>query len=126
MSWDAHLTKLNTALPKARNYLFGLDNGAQWAGVNKDVTNVQIKIILAAFTDPAAVRAQGPTLSDVKYMITTTTEDVIIGKKGTKGFIAAKSFKGCVLTTFDEADCTPAQANIATQNFRDYLKGIKF
>jgi len=127
MSWDGHLAKLTSAA-KVQGYLVGLD-GTKWAPAAPqagDPTKDQLAVITAAFANAGPVRASGPILGATKYMITRADDQLIIGKKGTSGFIATKSAKSMQIALFDEANITPAAANIAVQKFSDYIKGIGF
>jgi len=59
-------------------------------------------------------------------MTTRADDHLIILKHGTSGAVVVKSNQAVSFCYFNESDCTPAQANIATQNFADYLKGFNY
>jgi len=102
-------------------------DGVQWAGHQSLKASAdEVKYINAGFGTPANLFASGPKLLGEKYMTTRADGNLIIGKHGTHGFVAVKSAKCFVICSFDETTVTPAQANIATQNFADYMKGLGF
>jgi len=125
MSWDAHLAKLTTAV-KCHAAMFGHD-GVQWAGhASLAPPGDEVKYLIAGFSNPNSLFGAGPKLLGEKFMTTRADDHLIIGKHGTHGFVALKTSKTIVICYFDEQYVTPANANIATQNFGDYLKGIGF
>ncbi len=125
MSWDAHLEKLTKAIV-CKAGLYGLD-GVQWAGhAQLNLAADEVKYIIGGFANPGGLFAAGPKIGGVKHMTTRADDSLIILKHGTDGLVAVKTGKAVVFCKFSENDATPAQANIATQNFGDYLKGLGF
>jgi len=125
MSWDAHLAKLTSAV-KCHAGLYGQD-GVQWAGqASLTLPADELKYIIAGFANPNSLFAAGPKVSGVKFMATRSDGHLIVLKHGQDGVICKKTDKTVVICKFSEADCTPAQALIATESFADYLKSIHF
>jgi hypothetical protein len=122
-SWDAHLAKLTSAV-KCTAGMWGLD-GVQWAGSLKP-TPAEIRTITTNFAKPETFFASGPTINGEKFMTTRADGTLLMLKHGTHGVVFVKTAKTFVGCKFDEADTTPAQALVATQNFGDYLKSIGF
>jgi hypothetical protein len=124
-SWEAHLTKLNSAI-KCSPGLFGLD-GAQWAGHAKlKLPADEVKYIISGFAKSGPLFASGPKLNGVKYMTTRADDNVIILKHGTDGVVCKKTQKTVIICKFSENDVTPAQAHIATLKFADHLKTLGY
>ncbi len=125
MSWDAHLAKLNAAV-KCHAALHGTD-GVQWAGhAQLALPADEVKYIIAGFANPNSLFASGPKVLTVKHMATRADDHLIILKHGTDGLVAVKTAKTVIFCKFSENDVTPANANIATQNFGEYMKGIGY
>lgn len=125
--WDAHLAKLQETVAKGRPALFGLD-GSQWAGQDKLAPSAaEMEAILKGFSDADALHAKGVSVEGSKYIATRTDGTLIIGRKGPKGVIFAKTPKAIVALAFDELDGnTPQSALTAVQSFVEYLKGLGF
>ena len=124
-AWDAHLAKLTTAI-KCNAGLYDLD-GTQWAGhANLSLPADEIKYIISGFANPGQLFGNGPKVNGVKYMATRADDHLIILKHGIDGVVCKKSNKTVTICKFSENNVTPAQANIATANFADYMKSIGF
>ena len=125
-SWEAHLASKLTNASKCSGALYGLDS-VQWAGqAQVKLPADEVKYIIAGFANPGSLFAAGPKVAGTKYMTTRADDHLIVLKHGTIGAVFVKSKQAVAACLFDESKMTPAQANIATQNFSDYLKGIGF
>lgn len=124
-SWDAHLARLTSAI-KCKAALFGPDS-VQWAGLSQLAPpTAEVRYIVAGFAKPGSLFAAGPTLLAVKYMCTRADAKVILGKRGSDGFVACAGLGTVTLCKFSEADVTPAQALVATQNFVAYMASLGY
>jgi len=102
-------------------------DATQWAGqASLALPADEVKYVINGFANPGTLFAAGPKVHGEKHMCTRGDASLIILKHGTHGVVACKSAKCVVVCTFDEAHYTPAQANVAVQNFSDYMKSIGF
>lgn len=122
--WDAHLSKLTAALPNGKCAIFGRD-GAQWTSAYS-FDPAQMKVLFSGFDDPQALRKEGPTIDGVKYLITQTSDDLIAGKKGTRGVMAVRTRQTYVVCSFDDSQHTPNVVMGALASFADYLLRMNF
>ncbi len=123
-SWDAHLAKLNAVI-NCKAGMYGLD-GTQWAGLAQlNLAPVEIQYIIAGFQNPGSLFAASPKLMGTKYMTTRADNNLIILKNASNGAVFVKS-KQVVTACFFDSKITPASANVAAQNFAEYLKNIGY
>ena len=123
--WDTHLTKLTSAI-KCNAGLYGLD-GTQWGGGRTlSLSTDEVKYIISGFANPSQLFVSGPKVIGVKYMTTRADDNLIILKHGIDGVVCKKSKHTVTICKFSENNVTPAQANIATSNFADYLKSFGY
>jgi len=102
MSWDAYVSLLYTAdTGKGKDTvtagaIWGQD-GTKWG--EKDITCSadEIKGIMAGAKDEKKFQGSGITVGGVKYMYTSTVEEVFLGKKGTVSLMVKLSTKGVII-----------------------------
>ena len=122
-SWEAHLKQLSTKVPKSKCALYGHDS-TFWAGNRFDAA--EVKYIISGFGDPKILLASGPKLDGKKYMATRADDHLIVIKQGQDGALFLKTSRSVIACKFNEADITPANANIAVQAFGEQMKTLGF
>jgi Profilin len=124
--WDTHLAKLKDKQKFTFSAIYGVD-GTQWTSTAfGQPTKLETDYLFSGFVNPNALFANGPTLSGIKYMATKVESNLIIGKKGSLGFVAFKSDKAIILGIFNESNISLATANLNILAFGSYMKSIGF
>eukprot|EP00028_Trichosphaerium_sp_Am-I-7-wt_P013206 CAMPEP_0168509726 /NCGR_PEP_ID=MMETSP0405-20121227/972_1 /TAXON_ID=498012 /ORGANISM="Trichosphaerium sp, Strain Am-I-7 wt" /LENGTH=121 /DNA_ID=CAMNT_0008527289 /DNA_START=143 /DNA_END=508 /DNA_ORIENTATION=- len=117
MSWDSYVTNLTTA-GCCKAGLYGL-NGSKWAASSG--LDFPVKALAGGFASPDGLRATGLKINGDKYFVLMADGEVIMGKKGQGGFVAAKTNTGVVFGLYDQ-NCTPGQISKSVTGIADYLK----
>jgi len=121
MSWQAYV---DTNMVKSGNItkgaIFGLD-GNKWAiSPGYNVTPDEAKKIIAAFKNPADIRASGLFIASVKHIALKCDERSVYAKVGTGGIVCVKTGKCVLIGAYDEKVQPGAAANVV-EKLADYL-----
>jgi profilin len=84
------------------------------------VSTADAKKILAAFSNPADVLANGIHLGADKYMTIKTDDRSVYGKKGATGVVCVKTSQAILIGQYDET-IQPGQAATTVERLADYL-----
>jgi len=126
MSWSAYISdQLEGSGHVTRAAIAGLDGQTWAASEGFTVSPTEVKGLVAAFTNPDAMRAGGMHVGDIKFIFLSGTEEVLRGKKGKQGVHVAKT-NTCVIVAIYEEPIQAQQCATTVENLADYLKGCNF
>jgi len=126
MSWDSYISdQLIAAGTVTKAAIVGLD-GTTWASSEGfSVSQQEVQNIIAAFTEPDAMRANGMYVNEVKYFFLGGSEEVLRGRKEDKGVHVAKTNQAVIIALYQE----PIKGGACAQTVEalgDYLKGVGY
>ncbi|ESO08960.1 hypothetical protein HELRODRAFT_168882 [Helobdella robusta] len=121
MSWDSYRDRLIQSGCVEKAAICGVEDAAVWSqssGFN--VTPVDIKSIMNAFSDPADIRANGINVGGTKYFCLQADNSQIQGRKGSSGVSIAKSNRCLIIGTYSDIQ-QPGNCRKQVEVIRDYL-----
>ena len=122
--WDALLTKLTAKLPHGKCAIFGQD-GTPWTSLYS-YDSQQMKTVFSGFSNPEALRKDGPTIDGVKYFVTHVDNQLIRLKKGPTGVMVKKTLQTYVVCSYDEANQSADAVMVSLVSFGEYLEKMNF
>ena len=102
-------------------------DGSIWAASPSlsALTGPEASTLLAAFKDPAGIRAEGFKLAGTKYITIVSTEREIYGKAGAGGVCCVKTGQTVVVGVYDEKTVSGEAAKIVG-SLGDYLTSVNY
>ncbi|KAJ3126674.1 hypothetical protein HK098_007267 [Nowakowskiella sp. JEL0407] len=128
MSWDAYTSNLIAQRTIHKAAIHGHD-GSTWASSpGFSLKGPEIQGLLAAYTDPSGIRANGLPVGGIKYIALKCDDRSIYGKKGQGGVIAVKTKQAVLIGVYDEMDppVAPGSAAKSVETLADYLIGAGY
>ncbi|KAK6049010.1 Profilin [Cooperia oncophora] len=110
--WEAYVSSLISISPAVKRAAIITFEATFWAktGGPRDFkgTPEELKKLVSDFEHPEEVMASGVNLENIHYIVPCADESFIIGKRGNKGFFAAKTKTVVIIVIYEgdyEASC---------------------
>jgi len=100
--------------------IYGPEGNKYATSPSLQITNDEIKKVIAAFKDPSDIRAKGFTLSTKKYVALKCDDRSVYGKLGASGVVCVKTGKTILIGVYDDKT-QPGQATAVVEKLADYL-----
>lgn len=102
-------------------------DGSVWAASPSlsSLNPAETQTLLAAFTDPSKIRAEGFKLAGTKYITILSTDREIYGKAGAGGVCCVKTGRAVVVGVYDEKTVSGEAAKIVG-SLGDYLVSVSY
>ena len=121
MSWQEYVDNNLVGTGHVKKAAIVGHDGSTWAtSAGFTVSTADAKKLLAAFSNPADVLANGIHLGSEKYMTIKTDDRSVYGKKGATGIVSVKTGQAILIGVYDET-IQPGQAATTVERLADYL-----
>jgi len=86
----------------------------------RKVTAAQVKTLVAAFSDPSIVWANGVMLEEKRMLAIRADARSIYGRSGSSGFMCVKTSSAILIGYYNDR-CIPGLASLTIEQLADYL-----
>lgn len=126
MSWQAYVdTNLIGTGKVSQAAILGQQGGVWATSSGFNLSPDEQKAVIAAYTNPEAVRATGIRLAGQKYFTLQANERSIYGKKGTDGCVLVKT-KQAILVAVSKEPIQAQEAINVVEALGDYLISVGY
>ncbi len=123
--WQVYLDSRLSYTGMSGSAMISATDGTVWASKSLNLKAGEGAALIYLFKNPSSAISSGITVNGIRYITLTADSSSIIGKSGSGGVVLVKTGKAIIVSTYG-VTTQPATANLAVQNFANYIKSIGF
>jgi len=125
-SWENHIKTLTDSKHVDQAAIIDKDKLKLLGGTSGFVpTKEECKDVLAAFTDPQKIRAEGLKVVGGMYVVLQSDDNSIYAKKKAGGITVVKTGQTIIFATYAESTI-PGQSTVIVERLASHFRGLNF